>query len=110
MSNTLTPAQKALVKAQNLQAELDCSELQTVKRKVAVVNARTRMHVAAETRTERIQGRLADRLAMVAAVDALPENVRTKLTSTHKSEKETKGKSKGSNGAQKSTQTDASVQ
>jgi len=110
MSSTLTPAQKALVKATNLQAELDCAPLQAVKRKGAVNGARIRMHVASETRSERISGRLADRLAMVDALDALPENVRTKLTRKVDTDKVTKGESKSDKGAQKSTSTPASVQ
>lgn len=117
-TSTLTPAQKALVKAQLLQAELDCAALQAVRKSAAVQSARIRAHVAAVTRDDRIAARIADKLSLARAVNGLSESDRTLLTgksASDTSEKVNPKRLRG-NGVRKGEerkgekQTDATVQ
>jgi len=84
MGQTLTPAQKALSKAKNIRAELDCGELQTVKKEQGVVNARTRAHVNRTLRTERISDKIDEKLAMATALLGLTEKQRVLLSGPEK--------------------------
>lgn len=109
-TSTLTPAQKALVKAQNLQAELECDDLQKVLTSKALSDAKRRMAVSHMTRDVRIQARIDDRLAQARAISHLSESDRQLLTGKSPTDKGTKKSTKTDNGTKKRTSTDASVQ
>ena len=81
MSKPLTPAEKAIAKAQDIKAELACDSLQSAKDKLSVSNARRGFRTSNSTRTERIASKVQDRIEMTMVLQSLPEKVKALLTS-----------------------------
>lgn len=109
---TLTPAQKALAKASQINADLGCATLQEALTTKAISGAQRSLTVRATTREARVGSAIQDALTKAAAMRALPASDRTLLETKPATKSETKG-----NGKRKSVPapiapvaTDASVQ